>query len=49
MYKFCPFCCSQYGTRQECDKNCQMWENGNCVIKEAFKDLSQNIKRLNNE
>jgi predicted metal-binding protein len=49
MNEFCPFCCSKYGTRSTCDANCHMWEKGECVIKEAFKELSQNIKRLNNE
>jgi hypothetical protein len=38
---FCPFCCSQYGSRQSCDSSCKMWVDGDCIIKKGFVALAQ--------
>ena len=40
---FCPFCCTQYGTRQNCESGCKMWVDGDCIIKKGFMALAQTL------
>ena len=38
---FCPFCCNQYGNRQNCESGCKMWIDGDCIIKKGFMALAK--------